>query len=104
MKQVYTHENIVVVHSVKNILANNDIESYVKNDDISAMGARNGIANIFQELWILNDADYDRARELIAAEVDNPASEEPWLCAGCGEENEGSFEICWKCQEERHGS
>ncbi len=26
-----------------------------------------------------------------------------WRCAGCGEENPGTFELCWQCGEERGG-
>jgi hypothetical protein len=29
-------------------------------------------------------------------ESDNPAL--AWSCAGCGEVNDGGFEVCWQCQ------
>lgn len=33
------------------------------------------------------------------------ASDEPaWKCKSCGEENPGSFDICWKCRSTRNNS
>jgi hypothetical protein len=98
MKHIYTHDNIVVLHSVKNILALNGIESFVKNEHTIPVGSRHGINNIFHELWILNDQDYQEASTVIENEIENPEPGEPWTCRSCGEENEGSFDICWKCQ------
>lgn len=98
MKCIYTHENVVVLHSVKNILALNNIESFVKNEHSIPIGARHGINNIFLELWILNDQDFEKASAIIDREVNNPEVKASWTCSVCGEANEGSFEICWKCQ------
>lgn len=101
MKRIYTHDNVVVLHSVKNILAINNIESFVKNEHTIPAGARHGINNIFHELWILNDQDYDAAIGVIETEVENPAPKSSWVCGNCNEENAGSFELCWKCQTGR---
>jgi hypothetical protein len=38
--------------------------------------------------------------ESIEADAPSDASP-PWTCSKCHEENEGNFEICWKCQAER---
>lgn len=98
MKHVYTSDNIVVLHSAKNILALNNIESFVKNEHTTPVGASHGINNIFFELWILNDQDFDKASAIIENEIVNKAPKNSWVCSNCGEENEGSFEVCWKCQ------
>lgn len=98
MKRIYTHDNIVVLHSVKNTLALNNIESFVKNEHTVPVGAQHGINNIFHELWIVNDQDHKKASAIIENEVDNPVTANAWICSNCSEENEGSFEICWKCQ------
>ncbi|NKB33653.1 MAG: DUF2007 domain-containing protein [Pseudomonadales bacterium] len=101
MKHVYTHDNTMIVNSAKNILALNGIESVVKNDAISHIHARHGINNTFCELWILNDQDFDKAVSIIETEVKYPEVKEPWTCAKCKEENEGSFDLCWNCQTEK---
>lgn len=98
MKCIYTHDNIIVLHSVKNVLALNDIESFIKNEHTIPAGARHGISNIFHELWVLNDQDVDKAASIIESEVENPSPKPSWVCTNCDEENDGSFEVCWKCQ------
>lgn len=104
MKRIYTHDNILVLHSVKNVLALNNIDSFVKNEHTIPVGARHGINNTFLELWILNDQDYERASKVIESEIENPEPRNPWVCSHCGEENAGSFEICWKCQRTPEGT
>lgn len=98
MKLIYTHDNIMVLNSAKNILALNDVESFVKNEHVIPNGARHGINNIFHELWINHDKDYAKASTIIETEVENPEPKSPWLCTKCSEENDGSFEVCWQCQ------
>lgn len=98
MKHVYTHDNIVVLHSVKNVLSRHDIESFIKNEHSVPVGAQHGINNIFHELWIVNDADQAQASRIIKDEFESVGSKDEWICSRCHEQNDGSFEICWKCQ------
>ncbi|MFT4888683.1 MAG: hypothetical protein ACJAY7_001312 [Pseudohongiellaceae bacterium] len=42
MKFIYSHDNIMVLHSAKNILALNDIAFFVKNEYTIANGAGHG--------------------------------------------------------------
>lgn len=100
MRLVYKHENRGLVYSMKNILAMNDIECMVKNDFGNTMGAEFGIGNTLLELWISDDADYSRARRIIAAQQAQSTSGKPWVCPNCGEENAAQFAICWNCQHE----
>lgn len=98
MKRIYTHDNVVVLHSIKNVLALNNIESFVKNEHTAPVGAQHGINNIFHELWLNNDEDFDRAAVIIDKKIDNPPFKAAWVCSHCHEQNDGSFEICWQCQ------
>ena len=98
MKLIYTHENIVILHSARNILALNDIESFIKNEHASPNGARHGISNIFLELWLYHDKDFDKAAAIIENEIENPKPKPAWVCSNCHEVNEGGFELCWNCQ------
>lgn len=98
MKLIYTHENVMLVHSAKNILEQNNIESALKNEYSAPNGANLGISNIFLELWVVNDEDYIRAREIIEREIVNPEPQAMWICSQCKEENAGSFDFCWNCQ------
>lgn len=97
MKHIYTHDNIVVLHSVKNVLALNGIKSFVKNEHTVPVGAQHGINNIFHELWLVDASDFEKATALIQNTVDNPDIGPAWVCSHCKEENDAVFEICWKC-------
>ncbi len=100
MKLIYTHENMAVVHSAKNILEMNGIECHLKNEHGNTMGAEFGMSNLV-EIWLLNADDYDKALSIIESEITNPVEKNKWICDNCKDENEGSFQICWKCQTER---
>ena len=98
MKPVYTNENIMLLHSAKNFLALNGIESFIKNEHAIPNGARFGIENIFLELWLTNDQDFDKAEAIIEKQFKNSGTRPEWICARCDEPNDGSFDFCWKCQ------
>lgn len=98
MKLIYKHDNILVLYSAKNVLALNGIDAFVKSEHISSWGARFGISNIFHELWLQCDQDYGKASTIIENEIESPEPKDSWVCGTCNEENDGSFEVCWNCQ------
>ena len=101
MKLIYKHDNVAVLHSAKNVLALNDIESFVKDEQSGPTGARFGASNVFMELWLKDDEDFERAASIIEHEIENPEIKKSWICAACREENEGSFELCWNCRTDK---
>lgn len=100
MKLIYRNEDRAIVYSVKNVLELNGIESQVRNEYTHTIGGGLGLDNSLAELWLLQDEEYDRAREVIEKQIIHPPQSSPWTCANCGERNEGNFRICWKCQHE----
>jgi len=100
MKLVYTHENMSLVHSAKNILEMNGIDCLLKNEHGNTMGAEFGITNL-AEVWVLDSGNYEKAKAIIEEKIVNVSDKSSWVCGECNEENDGSFEICWKCQFER---
>jgi hypothetical protein len=101
MKLIYTHENLVLVVHAQNLLEQQGLRTAIKNEfargavgDISALSA-------WPEVWVMNDDDYDTAVKIIReAVMDSSAT--GWVCKTCNEENEGSFEFCWNCEEDRN--
>lgn len=93
---VYTNENNLLVSNAKNMLLNNGLEVFVKNEHVST-GAHVHIA--FMELWVNQDADYSKAKELLSALESNEDLDD-WLCTNCNEINDASFEVCWKCRSD----
>ena len=71
MKLIYKHDNIAILHSAKNVLALNDIESFVKDEHGSTMSARFSISNMFHELWLTHDQDFEKASTIIENEIEN---------------------------------
>ncbi|HHX82249.1 MAG TPA: DUF2007 domain-containing protein [Pseudomonadaceae bacterium] len=98
MKLVYKNENRALVYSVKNILHFNNIESEVKNEYGHSIAGGLGLANSLMELWLVDDGQYDKARAIIAEQVDATTTLSAWTCSRCGEDNGGNFQLCWNCQ------
>lgn len=63
MKMVYTHTNPALAGLAKSMLESEGIEVTLKNEFTTA-----GMPpyNLDQEVWVLNDSDADRARDIIA--------------------------------------
>jgi len=52
------------------------------------------------ELWVVRDTEFNAARALLS-ELQHPTSMPAWWCRACGEQSEGQFGQCWKCQSTR---
>jgi len=96
---VYTNENRFFVANAKNILDLHRVEVVLRNEHASSAIGEISPFDAWVELWVTDDADYDRACEIIESSV-SPEGAAEWLCAQCGEANNASFEVCWKCQNE----
>lgn len=46
------------------------------------------------------DDELDKAREILAGKG-TASTAVAWVCEGCSEEIEGSFDACWKCGRDR---
>lgn len=99
MKKVFSSDNIFIVHNVKNIIAEQDIDIFMKNEFIQGAAGELAPLDTWPEIWVVNDDDYARAVQAVdSIETNNKTK---WICNHCLEENEGSFEICWQCQHEK---
>ena len=49
--------------------------------------------------WLLKDDDFDNAKKTIESITYN-SIQAAWECKKCQEENDESFDYCWKCHEE----
>ncbi|MCG6970956.1 MAG: DUF2007 domain-containing protein [Gammaproteobacteria bacterium] len=97
MKSVYSSPHLFWVTYYQNILQSHGIESFIKNEYLSG-GAGELPPNECWPRLFVNDADFDRAEQIVQAELNTPPVDAPpWICAQCGEQNEGQFALCWKC-------
>lgn len=59
--------------------------------------------DIYPTLWVIEDRALPQAQTILARFLAE-AAEEPgpaWCCPGCGEQVEGTFELCWNCATPR---
>jgi hypothetical protein len=100
LKLVYRHENRLFVGNAKNILEHEGITTILRNEYASGGVGELSFLDSWPELWVMDDANYDEARKIIAA-MSEPKTGNDWVCPACHETNDPSFEICWKCQTEK---
>lgn len=98
MKKVATEPSLVTISHYKNLLKAEGIEAFLRNEYLGSVVGEIPFPEVWPQLWVRNDLDYDRAKQLIDSEKlleESPTAN--WKCSGCGEENEGQFAACWNC-------
>ena len=104
MRKIFEHFEYARVGHYQGILESEGIPTLVKNTGASIGTGEIPFTEIFPELWVVNDSDYDRAMALLE-DYRTPSTENlsDWTCPKCGEEIEKQFSECWKCGEDRPG-
>ena len=92
MKRVFSSFNQTAVYHARNLLENAGIETFLRNTVLSSAMGELPPAECQAEVWVLNDADYNRAEEIL----NRPVTGEEWTCA-CGEKLGAQFTQCWRC-------
>ena len=93
MKRVFSSFNQTDVYHARNLLENAGIEVMVKNAILSSAMGELPPAECQAELWVLDDADAERAQKVLTREA---AAGPDWTCA-CGETLGPQFTQCWRC-------
>lgn len=99
MQKVFSHESLVLVSHVRNLLDAAGINTVIKNEQLSGALGEIPYLETWPELWVGSQADATRARALIAEGLADAPSAPSWTCSQCGEMNEGQFAVCWQCQQ-----
>ena len=89
------------VGQLQSLLESNGIRTFLKNQFVSSVLGEIPFVEVVPQLFILEDKDLMRARELL--QMDRP-EEEPaadWKCPQCGVDVEGNFDRCWNCGTEK---
>lgn len=98
MKKVTSAPSIVTINHYRNLLQSEGIPAFLRNEHLGSIVGEMPFQEVWPELWVKNDLDYDRARQLIDAEsLASESPQEGWRCSNCGEDNEGQFAACWSC-------
>ena len=98
MKKLTTADSLVTITHYRNLLISEGIPAFLRNEHFGSIMGEVPFQEVWPELWVENDLDYDRARQLIdAAKLQEESPAAPWKCRQCGEMNEGQFSACWNC-------
>ena len=100
MTKVHSAPFPLEIENLRNVLEIEGIASEVRTPFLGAARGDIPATECWSELWVIDDAQVDRARRLIQASRENPSEAEagpPWTCGHCGEENEQQFDACWRC-------
>ncbi|MEO5695429.1 MAG: DUF2007 domain-containing protein [Usitatibacter sp.] len=97
MKRVHTAANLPEAHLLVDLLADRGIRARIFNANASSLAGELPIDAALPQLWVDDPADAPRAREVIAEYTLRPVSTAVVKCPACGEDNPGSFDLCWNC-------
>ena len=100
MKKLTTSPSLVTINHYKNVLESEGIPSQIRNEFLGGIAGEMPLQEVWPELWILNEMDYDRAKQLIDESIADESPQRSWKCGRCGEQNEGQFAACWNCGSE----
>lgn len=102
MKKVYSSDSYYLVGHLRQLLESHHIECITKNEYLLGGAGELPPTECWPELWIIEDFQYDKARELVAEFLSAPpGSDTAWRCPQCGESLEGQFTACWHCGAQR---
>jgi hypothetical protein len=97
MKKLTTSDSLITINHYKNILESEGIVCEIRNQYLGSIMGEMPFPEVWPQLWVRNDLDFDRATQLLDEDSATESPTEPWNCSSCGEENEGQFAACWKC-------
>lgn len=102
MKKLTSNDSLITINHYKNILASEGIKTVIKNEFLGGILGEVPYPEVWPELWVTNDLDYQRGLELIAEterSLDDFGDDigPAWVCEHCGNDNEGQFGVCWSC-------
>ena len=89
MKKVTSSPSIVTIAHFRNLLESEGIPAFIKNEYLGSLVGKIPFHDAWPELWVKNDLDLDRARQLIdATTVLEESVVAPGRCKTGNEENE----------------
>lgn len=96
MKRVHIAASLIDAQLVADLLASLGIPNHIFN--VNAAGALGEVPfmNAQPEVWVEDDTQAIRAREILASQ-DGPQSNEERICPHCRESNPAHFLSCWHC-------
>ncbi len=100
MKLVFDHIDFTIVGHLQSLLEAEGIPTELRHEGGIATAGAVPLTEVYPELWVVNNSDEARAREIIRnfrAEAEAAPAAADWTCPVCKEHVEGVFSECWNC-------
>ena len=101
MVRIYSAATLPDAHLVRGLLGQAGIDARVFNENLQGGLGEIPFTHAYPEVWIVNEGDLQRAREVIC-QIERPAagSTSSMVCPRCQEISPGHFQVCWNCGNE----
>jgi hypothetical protein len=100
MRLIFENIDFTIVGHMQAILEAEGIRTELRNAGAAGLAGEVPYTQVYPELWILENADEIRAREIIRDYREKSAatpSGPDWTCPKCGEKVDGIYSECWNC-------
>ena len=102
VRRLYVSQDFLLVGHLRAVLEANHVPCLVRNEFLIGGAGELPPTECWPEIWVTEDAHFDRARALLAAYLGQGDGAGPaWRCPRCAEALEGQFTACWQCGAER---
>ncbi|CEO37807.1 putative signal transducing protein [Photobacterium kishitanii] len=97
-QSVYRASNSLEAHSLKGLLENMGISVRLTGEALAAAAGELPMSVVEVQLWV---TELQRQQALVIIDGYLRNDYRDWYCSHCGELNQGQFELCWQCQQDR---
>jgi len=97
MQRLYCAANLPDAYLLLHRLQQAGIEARVLNQHAQGGLGEIPFTHAYPEIWLVEPADAERAKSIVAAYEQRTMSAHTVVCRFCKEENPGGFELCWRC-------
>ena len=99
MRLLFSNPDFMRVGHYQGILEDRGIRCLIKNANASGVMGEVPYLEVWPELWVLEDEEFETAREILA-NYEKALKGTPipaWRCPQCGSEVDAGFGECWNC-------
>ena len=98
--ELYAAATLYEARLVLDLLEEAGIRAVIRNENLTGLTGALPEAATRPTVWLADDADWERARNIVAAYEARRASKlgGEISCPVCSEDNPANYELCWRCQ------
>jgi hypothetical protein len=97
MKRFYATPTRVDAYLLRDRLQHAGIDAHVFNEYAAAIVGNVPPDVAWPQVWLDDEADIERAQEVLAAWHTERERSGQYRCRHCGEDSPATFDLCWKC-------